>query len=129
MSTSVSSTSPAMSNATAAAILTNAAQANGVAASPGQTTGAAPSATGTAAADQAARGAEQAQQQKEESFNAPKLILPPDPTSREVLTGLTRAMADPTVNRSTAQQLYQLHEQIRTAEQTMIQAILDGVRS
>ena len=80
----------------------------------------------TAATQQAAQGAAQAQP-KEEPFNAPMLALPPDPTSREVMSGLTKAMADPSVNDSTAQKLYSLHEQLLNADRAMIQAVIDGM--
>jgi hypothetical protein len=80
----------------------------------------------TAAAAQAAQGAAQAQP-KEEPFNAPMLVLPPSPTGHEVMAGLTRAMADPTVNASTASKLYQLHEMVLNAERAAIQAVIDGM--
>lgn len=83
-------------------------------------------ATPQAAAAQAAQGAAQAQP-KEEPFNAPMLALPPNPTSTEVMAGLTKAMADPTVNGSTAQKLYSLHEQLLNADRAMIQAVIDGM--
>jgi hypothetical protein len=79
-----------------------------------------------AAAQQAAQGAAQAQP-KEEPFNAPMLALPPDPTTREVMSGLTKAMADPSVNDSSAQKLYSLHEQLLNADRAMIQAVIDGM--
>jgi hypothetical protein len=80
----------------------------------------------TAATAQAADGAAQAQP-REEPFNAPMLVLPPEPTSHDVRLGLVRAMADPTVNHSTAQQLFQLHEQLMQAEKAMLQVIVDGM--
>lgn len=78
------------------------------------------------AAAQAAEGAQQAQP-KAETFNAPMLDLPPDPSSQDVLTGLARAMADPSVNASSAQQLFSLYDQIMQAEKAMTQAIIDGM--
>lgn len=81
------------------------------------------------AAAQASEGAAQAQPGAPvpEPFNAPSLALPRNPTTREVLNGLTSAMADPTVNESSAQKLYQLHEQLLNAERGMLQAIIDGM--
>lgn len=81
------------------------------------------------AAAQAAEGAVQAQAiaPAPEPFNAPSLRLPRNPTTREVLNGLTSAMADPSVNDSSAQKLYQLHEQLLNAERGMLQAIIDGM--
>lgn len=84
-------------------------------------------ATPQAAASQAQQGAAQAQAPQPEAFNAPQLVLPPSPTSREVMNGLTRAMADPTVNQGSAQKLYQLHEMLLNAERSMIQAVIDGM--
>jgi hypothetical protein len=78
------------------------------------------------AAAQAQQGAAQAQP-KEEPFNAPMLSLPTSPRSHEVLSGLTAAMADPTVNSGTASKLYQLHEMVLNAERSMIQAVIDGM--
>lgn len=78
------------------------------------------------AATQAQQGAAQAQPQPE-VFNAPMLNLPPSPTSHEVMNGLTAAMADPTVNESSAQKLYQLHEMLLNAERSMLQAVIDGM--
>jgi hypothetical protein len=85
-----------------------------------------PPPTVTAAAAQATEGA-QAAQPKEEPFNAPMLDLPEDPTIQDVRIGLVRAMADPTVNSSTAQQLFQLHDQLFQAEKAMMQVIVDGM--
>lgn len=82
--------------------------------------------TGTAATDQAAQGAAQTQQ-KPEAFNAPPLDLPDNPTTRDVMAGLAKAMADPTVNSSSAQQLFSLHEQLMQAEKAMMQVIVDGM--
>jgi hypothetical protein len=79
-----------------------------------------------AAAQQAAQGAAQAQP-KEEPFNAPMLRLGPSPTSHDVLNGLTAAMADPSVNQTTASRLYELHQQILNADRAMIQAVIDGM--
>lgn len=79
-----------------------------------------------AAVDQAQAGAAAAQP-KVEAFNAPSLDLPDNPTSRDVMAGLTKAMADPTVNASSAQQLFQLHEQLFQAEKAMMQVIVDGM--
>lgn len=87
-----------------------------------------PAATPTAATTQATAGA-QAAQPSSEPFNAPMLRLPESPTAADVLTGLAAAMADPTVNRTSAQQVYQLHEQLMNAERSMTQVVLDGVVS
>lgn len=87
----------------------------------------------TIAAAQAQQGAAHAQapaQQQApqaEVFNAPMLTLPQSPTTRDVLRGLTTAMADPTVNEGSAQKLYSLHEQLLNAERGMIQAVIDGM--
>ena len=75
---------------------------------------------------QAQQGAQQAQP-KEEPFNAPMLDIPEGATTREVMAGLTKAMADPTVNASTARQLFTLHEQLMQAEKAMMQVIVDGM--
>jgi hypothetical protein len=83
-------------------------------------------AAGEAAAEQAAAGAAQTQQ-KPEAFNAPPLDLPDNPTTLDVMAGLTKAMADPSVNASTAQQLFSLHEQLMQAEKAMMQVIVDGM--
>lgn len=81
-----------------------------------------------AAAAQAAQGASAVQPAAQaEVFNAPMLDLPSNPTTRDVLGGLTRAMGDPTVNDTTIQKLYGLHEQLLNAERGMIQAIIDGM--
>ncbi len=80
----------------------------------------------TAATTQAQQGAQQAQP-KEEPFNAPMLDIPPDATTREVMSGLTKAMADPSVNSSTARQLFTIHEQLMQAEKAMMQVIVDGM--
>ena len=37
------------------------------------------------------------------------------------------AMSDPSVNRTTANQLYQLHDQLMQAEKAMLQVVLDGL--
>jgi len=86
----------------------------------------APVVTPQTAATQATEGAAAAQP-KEEPFNAPMLDLAPGASTREVMAGLTKAMADPTVNKSTAQQLFSLHEQLMQAEKAMIQVIVDGM--
>lgn len=82
---------------------------------------------GTAASEQAASGAAQATTEKAEPFNAPKLRLPADPSTRDVMAGLVGAMSDPSVNRTTANQLYQLHDQLMQAEKAMLQVVLDGL--
>ncbi len=131
MSTSIASTS-ALSTAAVTPTATPTQQSTtttATAAASGSSTTPAVSATGTAASEQATSGAEQAQTEKAEPFNAPMLDLPDDPTSRDVMVGLTRAMADPTVNKSSAQQLYNLHEQLLAAEKAMMTAILDGMSS
>jgi hypothetical protein len=127
MSSISAMSSPSTSSSTAASVLASAVQANGVAASPGAASGSTTASTGGAATEQAAAGAQQSQQA--EPFNAPRLVLPSEATTREVMVGLTRAMADPSVNKTTAQQLYSLHEQMKSAEQAMIQSILDGMSS
>lgn len=81
-----------------------------------------------AAAQQATQGAAQAQP-KPEPFNAPMLALPPSPNTREVMSGLTKAMADPSVNGTTAQRLFELHQQLLNADRAMIQAVVDGILS
>ena len=87
-----------------------------------------PPPTATAATAQATQGAQQAQAApKEEPFNAGMLDLPPEPTSRDVMAGLTQKMADPTVNSTTANKLFQLHEQLMQAEKAMMQVIVDGM--
>lgn len=86
-----------------------------------------PAAASSAGTQQAAAGAAQAQP-KAEAFNAPALDLPDDPDTRDVLRGLTAAMADPTVNDTSAQRLYELHQQLLEAEKAMTQAVLDGMR-
>lgn len=91
------------------------------------TASAATSATGTAGAEQSAEGAQQAQQQQVEVFNAPPISLPPNPSTLEAMDGLVRAMATEGVNETTAQQLYQLHEMLFSAEKSMAQAVIDGV--
>lgn len=78
------------------------------------------------AAQQATAGAEAAQP-KEEPFNAKRLVLPDDPTSYDVRVSLVRAMGDPTINKSSAQQLFQLHDQLFQAEKAMMQVIVDGM--
>ena len=83
-------------------------------------------ATPQAAAQQATQGAAQAQP-KPEPFNAPMLDVPPNPTTREVMSGLTKAMGDPTVNDTTAQRLFELHQQLLNADRAMIQAVIDGM--
>lgn len=86
-----------------------------------------PQVTAAAAAGDQARAGAAAAQPKAEAFNAPALDLPDNPTSRDVMAGLTKAMADPTVNASSAQQLFQLHEQLFQAEKAMMQVIVDGM--
>lgn len=87
-----------------------------------------PAPTVTAATVQAQQGAAQAQAQpKEEPFNAPMLDLPPGATTRETMAGLNKAMADPTVNASSVNKLYQLHEMLMQAEKAMTQVIVDGM--
>lgn len=85
-----------------------------------------PPPTVTSATVQAQEGAAQAQPQ-EEVFNAPMLDIPPGATTREVMAGLRSAMADPTVNSSTANKLFSLHEQLMQAEKAMMQVIIDGM--
>jgi hypothetical protein len=82
-------------------------------------------ATGTAGAAQAQQGASQAQAQKAEPFQAPVLVLPDEPSTNDVLTGLTAAMADPNANKTTVDALNELHSRVFQAEQAMNQAILD----
>ena len=79
-----------------------------------------------AAAQQAAQGAAQAQP-KEEPFNAKMLVLPRNPSGHDVMAGLTSAMADPTINATTAAGLYKLHEMVLNAERSAIQAVIDGM--
>jgi hypothetical protein len=76
----------------------------------------------TAATQQAAQGAQAAQPQAE-AFNAPMLDLPDDPSTRDVMNGLVGAMADPTMNASTAQALLDLHKQLMAAQQAMSEAM------
>ena len=78
------------------------------------------------AAAQAQQGAV-AVQARVEPFNAPMLDLSEGASTREVMAGLQKAMADPTVNKSTAQQLFSLHEQLMQAEKAMLQVIIDGM--
>ncbi len=85
-----------------------------------------PPPTVTAASVQAQQGAAQAQPQPE-VFNAPMLDIPPGATTREVLAGLQKAMADPTVNTSSVNGLNQLHEMLMQAEKAMAQVIIDGM--
>lgn len=80
-----------------------------------------------AGAAQAAAGA-QAVGPKPEPFNARPLVLPEGATTRHVLDGLAGAMADPSVNRSTAQRLFEFHQQLLDAEKSMTQAVLEGMR-
>lgn len=77
-------------------------------------------------AQQAQPGAQQAPAQPE-PFNAPMLDIPPGATTREVMAGLMKAAADPTVNDSSARQLLALHEQLMQAEKAMMQVIVDGM--
>ncbi|MCW2926097.1 MAG: hypothetical protein JWM86_65 [Thermoleophilia bacterium] len=93
---------------------------------PGAATATAPIQPATAAATQAQQGAAAAQP-KPEPFNAPMLQLPSSPTTKDVLVGLQFAMADDTVNASSAQRLFELHEQLMAAEKAMAQAIIDGM--
>jgi hypothetical protein len=86
-----------------------------------------PPPTVTAATAQAADGAAQAQAAPREQFNPPMLDLPPSPSTREVMAGLTRAMADPTINSTTANELFGLHEKLMQAEKAMMQVIIDGM--
>lgn len=79
---------------------------------------------GTGGVQQASVGAQQAQA---EPFNAPMLQLPDNPTTLDVMDGLARAMADPSVNQTTAQRLFQLHQQLMEAEKAMAQAVIDGM--
>lgn len=89
-----------------------------------------PAPTVTEASVQAKEGAAQAQAQpKEEPFNAPMLDIPPGATTVEVMAGIKKAMSDPTVNKTTAQQLFWLHDQLMQAEKAMTQVIIDGVLS
>ncbi|MCB0879241.1 MAG: hypothetical protein KDC46_09715 [Thermoleophilia bacterium] len=86
----------------------------------------------TAATAQASSGAAQVQDAANakpdaEPFNAPMLKLPLEPNTRDVMAALVGAMGDPTVNSSTANQLFQLHEQLMQAEKAMTQVIVDGM--
>jgi hypothetical protein len=81
----------------------------------------------TAATAQATAGAAQAQAAPTEPFNAPMLDLPPNPSTQEVLAGLTRAMTDPTVNARTANELSGLHDRLMQAQKAMTQVIIDGM--
>ena len=85
-------------------------------------------ATPAAAAAQAGQGAAAVQPAAQaEVYNAPMLDLPANPTTRDVMSGLTRAMADPTVNDYSIKLLYERHEQLLNAERAMIQSIIDGM--
>ncbi len=90
------------------------------------TPGVQPPPTVTAATVQAQQGAEQAQP-KAEVFNAPMLDIPPGATTHEVMAGLKKAMADPTVNASSVDKLYQIHEMLMQSEKAMVQVIIDGM--
>ena len=124
--------SPSIGAATLLGAATPAAAATPTAATPATTpatSGAAPATTGAdTGTTQAAAGAQQAQPQAE-PFNAPMLSLPADPSTHDVLDGLTRAMADDTVNKSTADALYKIHQMVFEMEKAAAQVILDGVRS
>lgn len=85
-----------------------------------------PPPTVTAATVQAQQGAADAQP-KPEVFNAPMLDIPPGATTYEVMAGLKKAMADPTVNDSSVNKLYELHEMLMQAEKSMMQVIIDGM--
>ena len=85
-----------------------------------------PAPTVTAATVQAQQAAVQVQP-KPEVFNAPMLDLPPGATTREVMAGLQKGMADPTVNGSSVNKLYELHEMLMQAEKAMTQVIVDGM--
>lgn len=91
------------------------------------TASAATAAAGTAGSEQAVEGASQVTRVSVEVFNAPRIKLPSNPTTLDVLDGLSRAMASPDVNDSTAQKLYQLHEMLFTVEKSMAQAVIDGM--
>lgn len=75
---------------------------------------------GVAAPQDAAQGAAQAQQPQEEPFNAPRMKLAPDATTSDVLVSLSKAMGNPNINKSTAQQLYQLQQQLFEAHKATI---------
>lgn len=80
----------------------------------------------TEASVQAQQGAAQAQP-KAEVFNAPPLDIPPGASTLEVLSGLQKAMADPSVNATSRNALNQLHEMLMQAEKTMTQVVVDGM--
>lgn len=93
------------------------------------TTANAPTTAAATGAQQAAQGAQQVQAQPQaEAFNAPMLDLPPDPSTHEVMNGLAGAMADPSVNKSSADQLYAMHKQLLDAERSMVDAIIAGIQ-
>lgn len=83
----------------------------------------------TGSATPAPDAAAQQQGAQAERFDPPLLRLPARPTSRDVLRGLTRAMADPRTNATTAAKLKELHDMVFQADQAMTQVILEGVRS
>ena len=93
-------------------------------------TTAATTTTATTGAQQAQQGAAETTKtttttEKAEAFNAKALDLPDNPTTRDVLTGLTAAMADPTVNQTTAQKLFEFHQQLFEMEKAMTLAIVN----
>jgi len=67
------------------------------------------------------------QEPRAEVFNAPKLDLPDDPSTVQVMDGLVAAMADPTVNDSSANRLYEFHKQMLDQYKQSIQVIIDGM--
>jgi hypothetical protein len=97
-------------------------QQAGVATTPAAASSTSAAPATTAGTQQATQGAQQAQPQPE-VFNAPMLDLPDDPSTRDVMDGLVRAMADPATNASSAQALLDLHKQLMAAEQAMYEAM------
>jgi hypothetical protein len=96
---------------------------------PAATTGAsAPPAQGTVVATgtvQAQQGATQVQVQAQEQFQAQLLRLPDEPSTGDVLTGLTAAMAKPGINQTTSKELYDFHQLLFETQKAMTQAMLD----
>lgn len=123
-SPSTPATGPATVSASASAAATSAATGQ-AATGAAQASPATPPVETSTAGSQTLAGSHEVQPpsaQQAQAFNAPELELPRDPSTRDVLDGLTHAMADPSVNQTTADRLFQIHQQLMDAQKAMIQA-------
>lgn len=135
---SASSAAPSTTVATATTITTapatsttGASAAHDAAAGAMQQTSAAAQGAQTSNAQAQAQAQAEARARAEaeaQRFYAPPIDLPRNATSVDVRAGLARAMADPSVNESSAQKLFQLHQQLLEADKAMINVILSRGR-